>query len=323
LLKDKATLARFLSLAVLAMIAVSLLVPATALAASHPKRPHNPWQHHKTRFMRPHTKHQSSKSGGSGGGSNLQYNGGPVMENSTQVYAIFWEPRGSSVSPTYNTLIERYFNDVGNSGLYNNNTQYSDSSGAVPNFAFLAGSWVDDYPYPSNTLQDVDIQNEVTYAQLINNWTPGPTHIFFVYTAFGENICYGSACSFTTFCAYHSFFTDPSGNTSIYAAMPYTGTSLAGCGTSTSPNNDFDADSTINVSSHEQMEAATDPLLNAWYDPNDGSEIGDKCAWNFGVDRASNGANVQWSGDFYIVQQEWDNLVSDCTLSGPLPRRHS
>lgn len=246
------------------------------------------------------------------------------MENTTEVYAIFWEPRGSDVSPTYNTLIERYFTDVGNSGLYNNNSQYPDSTGAAPTFAFLAGTWVDDYPYPSGTLQDADIQNEVAYAQLVNNWTPGLTHIFFVYTAFGENICAGSECSYTTFCGYHTFFNDAAGNPSIYAAMPYIRPSVTGCGTPASPNNDFDADSTINVSSHEQMEAATDPVLNGWFGVNGlQDEIGDKCNFNFGPNIGANGANVQWFGDFYIVQQEWDNFVTNCTLSGPLPRRHS
>src|SRR5438045_2244659 len=73
--KDKATLARFLSLAVLVLTAVSLLSPATALAASHGNRPHHPWQHHKASFMRPHAKKHV---GNAGGGSNLLYNGGPV-----------------------------------------------------------------------------------------------------------------------------------------------------------------------------------------------------------------------------------------------------
>lgn len=36
-----------------------------------------------------------------------------------------------------------------------------------------------------------------------------------------------------------------------------------------------------NVTSHEQMESATDPLLNAWLD-SQGQEIGDKCNFTFG-----------------------------------------
>ncbi len=97
--------------------------------------------------------------------------------------------------------------------------------------------------------------------------------------------------------------------------MPYTGTDPSGCGVRVSPNKDFDADSTINVTSHEQNEAATDPLLNAWYDSS-GEEIGDKCAWNFGPTK-SYGGDVKLNGHPYEVQKEWDNHVSGCVLKGP------
>ena len=248
----------------------------------------------------------------SGGGNNLNYNGGPVMTGTTRAYAIFWEPSGSYVSPTYNSLIDRYFGDVGTSALYRNNTQYTDTSGKAPSGAVFGGSWVDTSAYPSSTLLDNDIHNEVTKAQQQKGWKSSIHNIFFVFTAKNENICYDSQnCSFTVFCAYHGFF----GTNTIYAAMPYTGTNLAACGVNNSPNNDFDADSTINVTSHEQMEAATDPLLNAWYDAG-GAEIGDKCAWTFGP-LNSQGGDVSWHKHPYIVQEEWDNKVGGCVVKGP------
>ena len=248
------------------------------------------------------------------GYNNLQYNGGPVMANTAKVYAIFWEPPGSVVSSTYNNLILRYFGDIGGSGLYHNNKQYTDGSGHRPKKAVLAGSWVDTAAYPSATLLDTDVQKEVTHAQQVNAWTSAIDHIFFVFTAKGENICIDSlTCSFRIFCAYHNFF----GTNTIYAAMPYAGTLLSGCGipNGTSPNGDIDADSEISITSHEQIEAATDPLLNAWYDAQ-GAEIGDKCAWTFGS-VGSNGSNIQRNGNSYIVQQEWDNKQQGCVLSGP------
>src|ERR1700726_3262802 len=64
--------------------------------------------------------------------SNLIYHGGPVMAGASKDYAIFWEPTGSYVSATYNSLIERYFGDVGSSGLYHNNIQYTNGSGKAP-----------------------------------------------------------------------------------------------------------------------------------------------------------------------------------------------
>ncbi len=243
--------------------------------------------------------------------SNLVYHGGPEMTGTANAYAIFWEPTGSIVSATYNSLIKRYFGDIGPSKLYHNNTQYHDSSGHFPSNAVLAGSYVDTHAYPSNPISDAQVRGEVTHAQSVNGWHPSIGNIFFVFTAKGENICASFGCSFQVFCAYHGFF----GGNNIYAAMPYTGTDLAGCGVPTTPNHDIDADSTINVTSHEQNEAATDPLLNAWFDSS-GNEIGDKCNFNFGPTKSYHG-DVKLNGHPYEVQKEWDNLKSSCVLAGP------
>ena len=244
--------------------------------------------------------------------NNLLYHGGAVMGGTSRVYAIFWEPAGWFVSSTYNSLITRYFNDIGGSPLYHNNVQYRDSGGNLASNAVLAGTYVDRTPYPSNPISDAQVQVEVTHARAVNGWATSIHNIFFVFTARNESICISpSICSFTTFCGYHGFF----GSGTIYAAMPYTGTSLGGCGVPASPNRDFDADSTINVASHEQNEAATDPYLDAWFDAS-GNEIGDKCNFNFGSILPS-GGDVVFNGHPYMVQKEWDNLKGGCVLSGP------
>jgi hypothetical protein len=54
---------------------------------------------------------------------NVIYHGGPVMAGNMKAYVIFWEPSGSFVSSTYNELLQRYFRDIGDSGLYANNQQ--------------------------------------------------------------------------------------------------------------------------------------------------------------------------------------------------------
>jgi outer membrane protein assembly factor BamB len=267
---------------------------------------------------------------------NLIYNGGPVMQTTSTTYAIFWEPptlqdnTPTQVSSTYNALLERYFNDIGGSGVYANNTQYSDTSGSIIDSSTFGGAYIDTSAYPASAcsdqitpndcLTDAQIQAEVAKAMTANNWTSGLTHMFFVFTSQGEGSCFdgtSTSCAFTQYCAYHSYFNDNNNQPVIYANMPYTGTALDACGVTTSPNNDYDADSTINVTSHEHMEAVTDPLLNAWYD-SQGYEIGDKCAWNFGSTSLDDGsANVQWNNDYYVVQQEWSNQISNCTLSAP------
>src|SRR6266852_2124859 len=80
-------------------------------------------------------------------GNNLNYGGGPVMTGTANAYAIFWEP-GGNVSANYNSLIKRYFGDIGGSPLYQTANQYTQTGGAFPSNAVLAGSWVDSQAYP-------------------------------------------------------------------------------------------------------------------------------------------------------------------------------
>jgi Phosphate-induced protein 1 conserved region len=247
----------------------------------------------------------------------LQYNGGPVQQAGTTEYVVFWEPAGSTVSPSYNSLITRFFNDVGGSSLYGVATQYyqGTSQQHIVNSSHLGGTWVDTSAYPSSSLSDADMQNEVTKAISANGWTTGINSQVYVFLAKGENECQSSGtCSFSTFCAYHGYFTN-AGQTVTYGVMPYAGTNLSGCGTqgAASPNNDQDSDAEISITSHELMETVTDPLLTAWYDAT-GAEIGDKCAYTYGS-TAANGSNITMNGHPYIVQEEFSNAQLGCSLS--------
>ncbi len=245
--------------------------------------------------------------------SSVSYHNGPVMGGTMNIYAIFWEPSGN-VSANYNSLIKRYFGDVGGSSLYQNNQQYS-GQGTAPSDSKLAGTWIDSASYPENPLLDSDIQGEVSRAQSVNGWSSSINNAFFVFTEKNENICMDSTdalCTSNTpetFCGYHNYF----GTNTIYAAIPYAASFF--CNPGSSPNND-DADQTINVTSREQMDTATDPLLNAWYDSS-GNEIGDKCSWTFGASN-SLGADATWNSNAYIVPDEWSNAFGSCT-SGSAP----
>jgi len=116
--------------------------------------------------------------------SNLIYHGGPVMAGEMQAYAIFWEPGGSFVSAMYNKLLKRFLRDIGDSGLYENNEQYTDIGGQAPTGVELAGTFVDTTPYPSTPLlQDSALRNEVAHVMSVKGWKPGITHLFLVYTA--------------------------------------------------------------------------------------------------------------------------------------------
>ena len=247
----------------------------------------------------------------------LQYNGGPVEQVGTTNYVVFWEPTGSTVSPTYNSLVTRFFNDIGGSSLYGVATQYYQGSNQqhIVNSSHLGGTWIDTSAYPSSSLTDADVQNEALKAMSANGWSSGIGSQVYVFLAKGENECQSSGtCSFSTFCAYHGDFTN-AGQTVLYAAMPYAGTDLSGCGTqgAASPNNDQDADAEISITSHELMETVTDPTLSAWFDAT-GAEIGDKCAYTYGT-TAPNGSDITMNGNPYIVQEEFSNAQLGCSLS--------
>ena len=206
--------------------------------------------------------------------NNLTYHGGPVIEGINTDYLIFWEPTGK-VSANYNSLIERYFSDVGNTGLYQNNSQYTDSSGKSPASGMLGGAWVDTTPYPHSPVLDQDLQTQINSAINQFGWKATSSSEFFVFIQSGTDLCMDtthSDCASNSFCAYHGW----TGTQLIYAAMPYDPDYNCG-NTLKLPNNDV-ADETINNASHEQMESTSDPYGTGWIDTIDSAEEADKCS---------------------------------------------
>ncbi len=91
------------------------------------------------------------------------------MSGTINVYAIFWEPTNSKVDPNYNKLLERYYQDVGGTPLYNIMHQYTQKSGGSPTKSVLAGSWIDTKnAYPGDKLSEGEILAEVERAMQMN-----------------------------------------------------------------------------------------------------------------------------------------------------------
>jgi hypothetical protein len=271
--------------------------------------------------------HGHAASGLTNSGGNLIYHNGSVLHTSA-VRAIYWVPPGYSVSANYRSLIDGFFANVAATSGHTSNVYYSDTQyvgGPTGYSAGFAGSVVDTDVFPvsgchdsytSVCLTDAQLQKEISTVITANGWSTGPSTIYFVFTPENVGSCAGSACSYSSFCAYHSQFGAGS-TTTLYANMPYAAFVPAACGSGQSPNGD-DADSTINVTSHEHNEAITDPLGNAWYDRR-GQEDGDKCAWNFGhlLGVTNSGSYNQAIGTgVYYLQQEWSNHSSGCVLKG-------
>jgi hypothetical protein len=263
------------------------------------------------------------------GNNNLSYHGGPVM-HVNEVYAIYWFPPGSTYDPSYQSVINTYFGDVAaasgqTSNVYYSDTQYYDSTGSIQYSSIFGRPIVDTNPFPASgcrdrytsiCLTDGQLQTEIENVITANKLSPNLSTEFFMFTPNGVGSCAGSSCAFSYYCAYHSQIGTGS-NAVLYANLPYAMTVPSACGSGESPNGS-DADSTINVASHEHNETITDPLGTAWFD-NSGNEDGDKCAWNFGSPlggAAGAEYNQVINRHDYYLQQEWSNASSGCVLTG-------
>jgi hypothetical protein len=265
-------------------------------------------------------------------GGNLTYHGGPVMHTNA-VYAIYWVPSGFSVQPGYGTTLDNFFVNVAadsgkTSNVYFSDTQYFDTTnGNILYSSAAVNAALDRDPYPANgcadlvttvCLTDAQLQSEISHVVSLKGWPRGLSTEYFLFTPKNVGSCQFAfgICSYTYFCAYHSAI--GSGSTAIlYANMPYAAWDKSACGSGQSPNAN-DADSTINVTSHEHNETITDPLASAWFD-SAGNENGDKCAWNFGTPLGgAPGAeyNQVINGAHYWLQQEWSNASGACVQTG-------
>jgi hypothetical protein len=257
---------------------------------------------------------------------NLFYHGGPVMHADAN-YALYWEPTGFTTTATYKSIIDGYFANVAAAaGTLGNDygvaMQYFDRSSFIKYNSTFAGAAVDTDAYPPSgctagggqpCITDAQVEAELSSYISSHGLPKGMGTEYFVFLPPGVATCIsGSECSTNVFCAYHSWFGNGGSTEILYANMPYAGKLT--CASGQYPNGDVGADSTLNVTSHENIETITDPTGSSWYDLI-GQEIGDKCAWNFGGPLGgSPGAeyNEVIGGGHYWLQQEYSNLTASC-----------
>ena len=61
----------------------------------------------------------------------------------------------------------------------------------------------------------------------------------------------------------------------------------------------------------------TDPTGTSWLD-SAGNEVGDKCESSFDpLTWDASKANQMWNGDFYMIQDMFDNHTLACVQNGP------
>jgi PKD repeat protein len=285
---------------------------------------------------------------------NLTYNGGSVMLTNT-THIVFWAPTGYSFPTGYQSLIERYLNDVAHdSGDATNTnsvaTQYYDTTGSTNNYiqynstATTALTDTDPYPTPTanctanegtattcvNESQEI---NELDSFINSNGGARGYGNLWLLVLPPNVQTCFNTASNgcgpYGTgsggYCGYHTSFTGgySGSQETIWSNNPYDAGAGTGC-QSTSPNNNV-ADYTINDMSHEINESITDPLPYAagtggWWDANttNGGEIGDQCNFVFGpaIGSTSSGSYDELvNGDPYYVQEQWSNASTSCVMN--------
>ncbi len=263
-----------------------------------------------------HTRNQNGHAGTGGGASTngISYHGGPVMHGTVNVYFIWYGNWGNELANA-TAILTDWAKTIGGSPYENINTTYGDASGNVSGKIALAGQ-TSDYSL-GDSLSDANIATIVSNALNSGALPPDPNGVYMVLTAPGVKETSGFL---TQYCGWHTYGTY-NGTYIKYAFIgDAAGPSLANCAaqTSNSPNGDPGVDAMVSVMSHELEEAASDPLLNAWYDSS-GNENADKCAWTFGTPyNPGNGsmANMKLGSRDFLIQRNWLNANGGgCALS--------
>jgi PKD repeat protein len=259
----------------------------------------------------------------------------------------------------------QYGDSSGGHALYNSTsgTEETDSTTYGPDGCTIPKELgIDESPFYEHCVTDAKLQSELSaYIAAHPPLPTGPTQQYFVLLPHNVVTClpeeevkpgvFIHPCSNNFYCAYHSVINGGTPSETIYSDIPFSlldSEFVKGCQSDGNeevqlPNGDATggdettkfADVALKYMSHEYIEAATDPLGNAWWENSHGQEIGDKCNFagsgpvpgedpnafmpTLGGD-AELGTLVNQSidGDGFYLQSEWDNTGIACLMK-PMP----
>jgi hypothetical protein len=238
----------------------------------------------------------------------------------TNVYSVANEYSGINGQIHYNIQLGHVIND----------TDPLPADGCTLAAADTSGIYADGSGYNA-CLDDGQLQAEVNSVTAANGLPHNFSNIYVLYLPKAVESCFnpgsststagGQACTINyeptaAYCAYHN----NAASSAVYANMVYPiYASPVGftCGTDArfpvieSPNGNPDADTEISPTSHEIIEAITDPDGETGWGDAVGNEIGDDCAYVFGATNGPRGGlfNQVINGSIYITQQEFSNRV--------------
>ena len=192
-------------------------------------------------------------------------------------------------------------------------------------------------------LDDAQVSNETDFERATHGLPKDLAHIYVLFLPKHVETCFLSGSVSTNrkgnqlctinheksagYCAYHSMAT----NGMVYANLSfpiYRSPVGFTCGSDArsafravqAPNGDPDADTEVSPTSHEIMEAITDPdVSTGWYDAAF-FENGDECAYVYGTPQGAPGAfyNQVINGHNYLTQEEFSNQDFAVTKKGCL-----
>jgi hypothetical protein len=234
------------------------------------------------------------------------------------VYSVANEYFGNNGQIQYNVQLGSVINDTD-----------PITSGCTLEAADTTGIYADGSGY-SACVDDTQLQAEVDSITAANRLPHDLSHIYVLYLPKAVESCFlpgettsvapnGQFCTINhqptaAYCAYHN----EAASSAVYGNLAYPiYASPVGftCGSDArfpvieSPNGNPDADTEISPTSHEIIEAITDPdTETGWYDST-GNEIGDDCAYIYGRTRGPGGGyfNQVINGGHFLTQEEFSN----------------
>jgi hypothetical protein len=256
-------------------------------------------------------------------GNGINYHGGPVLKgNPVKLYVIWygnWAGTGSNTAASV-SLIEHFIGTLGGSAIEHVATTYGDTTGNVSgNVSFGGHTFVNTTTNLTDNRLRTTVSNALTSGAL-------PTDANGVYLVLSSSNINETSGFCTQYCGFHTHAT-LNGADIKYAFVGNPDRCPSGCEIQTTgPNSPSTgvggADGLINVLSHEQFEAITDPDLNAWFDAS-GQEDSDKCNFNFGATSTCTSTSVcsaagkaaaakfnqTFGGNDWMIQQQWENAA--------------
>ncbi|HEX7285973.1 MAG TPA: hypothetical protein VF532_07305 [Candidatus Angelobacter sp.] len=254
-------------------------------------------------------------------GNGINYNGGPVLKgNPVPIYIIWygnWNGTGSNTQATV-SLVDTFFNSLGNTPYELINATYGDNTGDVSGNVALGGQ-IFDTGSQGAKLNNKKLGNVVTRA-LSNGLPTDVNGVYLVLTS--SDVSESGFCS--SFCGFHTHQTI-NGADIKWGFIGNTDRCPSACSIQpTGPNSPAvgvgGADGMINVIAHEQEEAISDPDLNAWFDSG-GQENADKCNFTFGTTSGCTAGslctptgisvaarfNQTFGNHVWMIQENWKN----------------